>query len=346
MRMRYLRYFLAVAEALSFTRAAAQVHIEPSPLSRAIRDMEAAWGVHLIQRRAGRLRLTRAGEVFRDEARRLLAFMSRARERVCAAERGHGQLRIGLADRLAQPQLVRLLSCCREEEPATEIRILEMSAGELVEALSYGQIDAGFTVHPEPGAAHLEPGVAHPEPSTAWHREAVWWDRLALVLPRHHPLLSLSRIPLREITRYPLLLFDPESCPGEHELIRRRLFDPPSALPEMAGYVSGHEAMLMLAAAGYGIGVGLESQITLYRYSGVIVRPVADDIPAATFMLVPDRPRSDELSRFMARVRQIGHGHEHADTGQDRAFFVSRLTQNGGDFGMQGAEALSALHNY
>jgi DNA-binding transcriptional LysR family regulator len=65
--------------------------------------------------------------------------------------------------------------------------------------------------------------------------------------------------------------------------------------------------MMMLVAAGYGIGVGLESQIARYNHPEVIVRPVTDDVPnTATFIVTPDRPSSDELSRFINRARQIG----------------------------------------
>jgi DNA-binding transcriptional LysR family regulator len=295
MRLRYLRYFLAVAEEKSFTHAAARIHIEPSPLSQAVRKLEADLRVPLIHYRHRRLQLTRAGEAFQDEARRMLVFMEDARVR--AAQCGYrGQLRIGLADRLAQPPLIRLLARCREEEPLTEIRIHEMTVGEMVKALRYDQIDAGFTAHPEPA-----------DPGQGLRSEVVWRDRFALALPRNHPLLSLPRIPLREITRYPVLLFHPESCPGGHEIIRRRLFNTASSSPRIAEYVSGHEAMMMLTAAGYGVGVGLESQIALYRHPEVIVRPVADDAPrAATFLVIPDRPPSEELSHFVARVREIG----------------------------------------
>jgi DNA-binding transcriptional LysR family regulator len=65
--------------------------------------------------------------------------------------------------------------------------------------------------------------------------------------------------------------------------------------------------MMMLAAVGYGIGIGLASQIALYRHPDVIVRPVADDIPAlAVFLVVSTRPPSNELNRFATRVLEIG----------------------------------------
>lgn len=136
MRIRHLRYFLVVAEELSFSRAATRVHIEPSPLSRAIKELESELGTRLFHRIQGRIRLTWAGEVFQEEARHVLMRMDGARARVHAAARGfRGRLRIGLADNLAQPRLTRLLACCREEEPLTEIKIVEMTVSEMVKAL-------------------------------------------------------------------------------------------------------------------------------------------------------------------------------------------------------------------
>ena len=291
MRLRNLRYFLAVAEEQSFTRAAARVHIEASPLSRAIRELESGLQVPLIHRQQGRMRLTQAGEAFCDEARRILSSMESARARVRSAEHGRGQLRIGLADHLAQPPLIRLLARCREEEPQTAIRILEMTVGEMVEAPNHDRIDAGFTVYSEPGEG--------------LRKEIAWRDRFAVALSGNHPLLSLESITQREIVRCPVLLFHPESCPGGYDIIRRWLFHIPSSSPRIAEYVSGHEAMLMLAAAGYGVGVGLASQIALYHTPGVIVRPVADLPATAPFLVTSERPPSEALNHFLAHVRQI-----------------------------------------
>lgn len=73
MRLRHLRYFLVVADELNFTRASARLHIEPSPLSRAIKDLEHDVGVELLHRSKGRLRLTPSGEAFRQAVKRVLA---------------------------------------------------------------------------------------------------------------------------------------------------------------------------------------------------------------------------------------------------------------------------------
>lgn len=294
MRIRHLRYFLVVAEELSFARAAARVHIEPSPLSRAIKELESELGVSLFQRTKAGIRLTRAGEVFQEEARRMLNFMEGAQSRVLAAEKGYrGRLRIGLADGLAQPFLTKLLARCREEEPLTEVKIVEMTVQEMIKALEHDQIDAGFTMHTE-----LSTGLV---------KEAVWTDRPIIAIPRNHPLLSLEKIPIREVARHTMILCHPELCSGGYDVIHRWFREATLPFPTNVEYVSGHEPMMMLVAAGYGIGVGLASQVTLYSHPDVIVRPVTDDVPStATFIAMLDKPPTEELSRFISRARQIG----------------------------------------
>lgn len=294
MRLRHLRYFLVVAEEQSFARAAARVHIEPSPLSRAIKELEVDLGVCLFDRTKGRIRLTWAGEVFRDEARRMLTFMDAARSHVRAAARGfRGRLRIGLADRLVQPRLIQLLALCREEEPLTEIRIVELTVSEMSKALCHDQIDAGFSAYSEPG--------------NGLRNEMVWTDRPAVAIPRNHPLLSLAKVPLQEVVRYPLILCHPELCSGGHDVMHRWILEYRLPKPVIAEYVSGHDSMVLLVAAGYGIAVGLDSQLALYKHPGVIIRPVADDVPsAATFIATLDQSPSPELSRFIARAHRIG----------------------------------------
>ncbi|ERY35643.1 hypothetical protein Q067_02278 [Pseudomonas aeruginosa BL13] len=65
--------------------------------------------------------------------------------------------------------------------------------------------------------------------------------------------------------------------------------------------------MIMLVAAGYGIGIGLESQIALYSHPDVIIRQVVDEVPnTATFIVVPEKPASIELERFIKRAQEIG----------------------------------------
>jgi DNA-binding transcriptional LysR family regulator len=79
MNLKHLRYFLAVAEEQSFVHAANKVHIEPSPLSRAIKELEARLGVRLLHRAKGSVQLTWPGKVLEEEARNIMAQVENAR---------------------------------------------------------------------------------------------------------------------------------------------------------------------------------------------------------------------------------------------------------------------------
>jgi len=169
-----------------------------------------------------------------------------------------------------------------------------MTVKEMVNALRHDQIDAGFTVHTEL--------------SNGFVKEVVWTDRPVIAIPKNHPLLSLDQIPLQEVARHSLILCHPELCSGGYDVIRRWFSEYTLPLPSTTQYVSGHEPMMMLVAAGYGIGLGLESQITLYNHPEVIIRPVTNDVPsAATFITILDQPPSEELGRFIARAQQVGN---------------------------------------
>ncbi|AZD86796.1 Transcriptional regulator, LysR family [Pseudomonas chlororaphis subsp. aureofaciens] len=294
MRIRQLQYFLVVAEEQSFTRAAARVHIRQSPLSRAIKELEDELGVQLFVRDKGRIRLTWPGEVFRDDARRLLSFLNSVRARTKAAKYGfRGHLRIALTDGLAQPRMTELLAKCREEEPLTDVRVFEMTVGEMVQALKFDQIDAGFTVH---AGYQIEILI----------KDQVWTDRLVFAVPTRHPLLARDKLSLEEAVQHPLIICHPERCEGGYDVIHR-LFRNEGLEPVVAQYVSGHELMMMFVAAGYGIGLALESQVALYCHPSVIIRSIQKEIAEApTFLIRSNRTASPELERFLLRAKKIG----------------------------------------
>jgi DNA-binding transcriptional LysR family regulator len=99
MELRHLRCFVAVAEELHFARAAERLHIEQSPLSRAIKELEYDLGAQLLERTTRSTRLTWAGQVFLEDVRRIFAIVDQAKANVKAAATGyHGTLRIAIAD--------------------------------------------------------------------------------------------------------------------------------------------------------------------------------------------------------------------------------------------------------
>lgn len=113
MELRHLRCFIAVAEELHFARAAERLHIEQSPLSRAIKELEEELGVQLVVRTTRCTRLTRAGKPFLEHVPRVFTAIQQARDSVKAAANGYyGQLRIALSDGVMPTRFSALLWRC------------------------------------------------------------------------------------------------------------------------------------------------------------------------------------------------------------------------------------------
>jgi hypothetical protein len=81
--------------------------------------------------------------------------------------------------------------------------------------------------------------------------------------------LSFDRVPFREALRYPLILCHPDKCAGGYKLFQQMFKASGLPPPTIADYISGHEPMMLLVAAGYGVGFGLESQAALYNHPDI-----------------------------------------------------------------------------
>jgi len=289
MQLRQLRYFIAVAEELHFARAAERLHIEQSPLSRAIKELEDSLNVQLFERTTRSTRLTWAGQVFLDESRRVLAAAEHAKATVMSAALGYrGYLRIALSDGITQPRLAALLAQCREDEPEVEIRLFETPLAQQLKGLRSDLYDAGFAQSAETGDGILA--------------EQVWSDPLVVAVPARHPLLAHKSIPLDEVLRYPLVLCHPETSEGCHQQVERML-GLAALEPLVAEQVATLDLMLTLVAAGYGLGFASSAQIAACRCPEVATRPLADRSPMlATYLLRPDLSASEPLSRFIERI--------------------------------------------
>lgn len=292
MELRHLRYYVAVAEELHFVRAAERLHMEQSPLSRAIKDLEYDLGVRLLERTTRTTRMTWAGQIFLDEARRVLAALDQACASAKAAANGyHGHLRIALSDGIVQPRLAALLAQCRDEEPDVEIRLFEMPFAQQVKGLRGDLLDVGFALTSDVG-----------EGVTA---EPMWVDPIALVLPIRHPLVGYKRIALADAFQHPLVLCHPEAGSGCHQQIDAML-KAVDAQPTVAAHATTLGVMMTLVGAGYGIGFAIASQVATMNRPDVMVKPLADRARTlTTYLLRPEGTPSEPLSRFMERARSV-----------------------------------------
>ncbi|QQB33116.1 LysR family transcriptional regulator [Achromobacter deleyi] len=292
MELRHLRCFLAVAEELHFARAAERLHIEQSPLSRAIKELEEDLGVVLFARTTRSTRLTRAGKLFLDHVPRVLAALQQARESVKAATNGfQGQLRVALSDGITPSRLPALLALCRQEEPEVEIRLFEVPLSRQIKGLHDDLYDVGFAQADEVGDGI----VVVP----------VWNDPLMVAVPTRHPLLAHKRIPLEELLRYPLVLCDPQACEGHARQVDRVLRRVDME-PLVAERVSSCDLMMALVSAGFALGLAGAAHITASREQGVVARPLAGHPRLlTTYLLRLDGEHSETLARFIERVQAI-----------------------------------------
>jgi len=292
MELRHLRCFLAVAEELHFARAAERLHIEQSPLSRAIRDLEEELGVALFVRTTRSTRLTRAGKLFLEHVRRVFTALQQARDAVQAAVQGfHGQLRVVLSDGITPARLPALLALCRKEEPEVEIRFSEVPLTQQIKGLQDDLYDVGFALSDEVGDGI----TALP----------VWNDPLMVAVPARHPIMTYKRIPLEELLRYPLVLADSQACEGHAKHVERVLRRVEME-PLVAERVASCDLMMALVSAGFALGLAGKSHIATSRESDVVARPLAMRVPPlTTYLLRPEGEPSEVLARFIGRVQTI-----------------------------------------
>ncbi len=149
MELRHLRYFVAVAEAEHFGRAAAQLHISQSPLSRQIAQLEEEIGAELFVPAGRGVKLSAAGRTFLDGARATLARAALAVEDARAAAQGRiGTVVVGFEGGLAYGGLLpKVVERFRARHPRAKVRLVPIQSEEQVAALREGTISLGYGYH-------------------------------------------------------------------------------------------------------------------------------------------------------------------------------------------------------
>lgn len=149
MEFRHLRYFVAVAEERSFSRAAEKLHLSQPPLSRQIRDLEAALGVKLLERNRQGVRLTRLGTVVLARARALIRDADRFKAEAKVLEQEtHEELRIGYAPSPTALIISKVLAKYHELAPGGRITLQDLTHTEMLLGLKTKKLHAALTLRP------------------------------------------------------------------------------------------------------------------------------------------------------------------------------------------------------
>jgi DNA-binding transcriptional LysR family regulator len=260
MELRHLRYFLAVAEELSFTRAAMRLHIAQPALSVQIKRLEDELGVQLLDRSRRAVRLTEAGDVLVGEARRVLAGVDQAVLLVRRTGTGAvGRLTVGFVPSAANMALPPLLRAFGQSSPEVDVNLREMAPDALVRALHEGRLDVCFIYLPfdDPSLDSL----------------VVARDSFVIALPSDHPLASCDRVDVCDLAEEPFILPARHGMPGLHaqvlDICREAGFTP-QAVQEDVWLV---QTIVGLVAGGAGVALVPASAHAL-AHPDVVYRPL------------------------------------------------------------------------
>jgi len=259
MELRHLRYFVAVAETLSFGRAAERLHISQPPLSRQIRGLEEALGTPLFSRTRRSVRLTAAGAALLPEARRLLrdadALQAGARQ---LASGQVGTLALGFISVAAYNLLPELAPEFRRRHPGIRLALQEATSDVQLAALAQGELDVGLVLPPVDA-----PGLDY---------APLLQETLVAALPAGRG--GKGPIALASLREEPFILFPRKAGTS--------LYDQIVGACQRAGFAPcvEQEAIQMqtivsLVAAGMGVALVPASLVNLRR-TGVVYRPLTD----------------------------------------------------------------------
>lgn len=241
MELRHLRYFVAVAEELSFRKAAQRLHVSRPALSKQIKDLESEIAVKLLERDTVSVSLTKAGEIFLEDTQKLLFHAEQAIERASEAQSGRrGKLRIGSVGIIATAFLPRTLKLFHQKYPGVEVQFVEMLPAEQLAALAMGKIDIGFAYGRDV------------ENMPSLHSLCVIHSIYGVAVSRQHPLAKKKGITLKELKQETLLCLGGSGTSSHKEAICR-IFTAEGVKPGKCRQIEGFDSLVTLIAADQGI---------------------------------------------------------------------------------------------
>ena len=292
MELRYLRYFVTVAERQSFTRAAEELHVAQPAISQQIKSLEEELGVSLLHRTKRSVKLTAAGNAFLSEAKEILAHAELSKQIARRAARGEtGSLAIGCVGAGASVFLPELIQSYRKRFPAVRVHLFEMTPEHQFQAFAREKIDVGFM------------RSLAPSDEKNFIQERIYRDCLMLAVPEAHALANTRQVRLEKFAREDFVMFKRSEAP--------KLFDQMTQLCTKAGFIPQIvseppmiQTLLLAVAAGIGVAI-VPGCVRSYRQPGVTILPVRPAPPVIDFVQIrPKGKPSPTVSAWLELVRE------------------------------------------
>jgi DNA-binding transcriptional LysR family regulator len=287
MNFRLMRYFAAVAEQLSFSKAAAQLSIAQPALSQQIRQLEDQLGVVLFHRNKRHVALSAAGEVYLRHVQEIMRATEVAAMQARRAERGElGSLVVGFFEHMSYTLLPPIIREYRALFPDVDLRVKWFPVVEQIAALQRGEVDVSF----------FRP-VAEPEGVTC-HPLLV--EPFVLAMPKQHRLAKQKAISLEHCSSDNFIMYNQQLAPDFHRAIHH-MCATAGFTPNVALEVAQVYTCLGLVTSGIGIAFVPRSLEQLHHVDAVY-RPLRGDNPPVEVSLAWREKAQSPLRQAFVKV--------------------------------------------
>jgi DNA-binding transcriptional LysR family regulator len=290
MELRHLRYFVAVAEELNFSRAAVKLGMSQPPLSQQLKQLERELGVQLFRRVPRGVQLTRHGEVLWTAARRLTHDVERFQALAEQLQEGkEGVLRLGVVGTALLGSLPILMRHARAEMPRVAFQLEEIESGDQGAAFLEHRIDVGV----------LRPPVASEKLSYL----DISREPLVAAIPSNHPLATAAFLDAADLRNDPFILFPRRLGTGLYDSVVEVCLQA-GFLPNIVHETERMQTVVGLVATGEGVSI-VPQCVTRLHLPGVEYRNL-HDCTVTSLLSVAWRAdnKSPVLDRFLAVVQE------------------------------------------
>lgn len=287
--LRHVRYVLAAAEHRSFRRAASSLSVEPSTVSRRIRDLEDDIGAALFIRWHGGVTLTLAGERFIRRARKALSQLTHATIDVGLVAQGQsGIVRLGLMSSMSSGFINELLKTYIADHSGVQMVYVEGESVDHVQSVQQCQIDVAFLTG-TPAAEGCD--VSH-----------LWNERVYVAMSEKHELAGKAELNWNDLRDQSFIVSEAQSGAEIHEYLVKHLAEPGYS-PIIQQHAVYRDTLMQIVAGGRCLTLTSEATIAT-QFPGVVHRPLAGEI--LPFCAVWS-PRNDNpaFRRFLSLAKII-----------------------------------------
>ena len=278
--------FIKVVEYGSFTKAAEMLNYTQSGISRMISDLEKEWGVSLLERGKGGVRLTGDGIKILPYARQLCTDFDRLRTQVDEINGlKSGFIRIGTISSVTTHWLPNIIKVFQKDYPDIDFEFLLGDYGEIEEWINTGRVDCGFLILP-----------------TATRLETIFLkrDRLLAVIPENHPLAKCEKFPSAQLEQEPFLLLEKGGRSDVTDMLKKYGISPNVRFTLWDDY-----AVMSMVESGLGISVLPELILKRAPYN-ILIKEL--DVPAwrdIGFAFRDGKTASAAMKKFMEYLPHI-----------------------------------------